>query len=578
MVKRLFHPSAQPNADSARNGPNSHAPAGAASIGWIDALPVAAALVRPTARGYFRLHASNAIFDQLGLSPAGLDAPVELIRAMAAAAESAEGAQDFSCRIGEGETAADMRGHLKALDADSGAEGLYLMTLIDRTQQLKTERNLRRELISDSLTGLPNRAGFVALLKSHGADDRVSEHRILLLNLSRFSRINEHIGPLAGDELISAVSRRLHSNMRGGDVLARTGGDEFAIFSRATSTRRAVREFAQRIEQCFDHPFRIGKLNVSIACAIGGATRFPRSDRTDSADHLRHAQIALKRAKHSGRIEIYEPEAAMLGDNRFGMETALRHAIEDDRLTLAFQPLISLSTGQVAGFEALARWDDEDGMPISPNDFIPVAEDSGLIVPLGQWAINKAVAVLAEWDARNAAQPVDCYFSVNVSAIQLLRDDIVDVARRALRQHGIGGERLMIELTESAIIGDPDHALAVLSALKGLKARIAMDDFGTGYSNLAYLQRLPIDVLKIDRSFVEHMVNDRDQVAIVRAIQSLAEALNLQTTAEGVENPDQARLLSALGCNFGQGFLFARPMDSLAALDYWRRSLSKPIF
>lgn len=550
-------------------------------IGWIDALPVAAALVRPMARGYFRLHASNAIFDQLGLSPAGLDAPVELIRAMAAAAESAGGAQDFSCRIGEGETAADMRGHLKALDAASGAAGLYLMTLIDRTQQLKTERNLRRELISDALTGLPNRAGFVALLKSHGnddmVDDMVSEHRILLLNLSRFSRINEHIGALAGDELISAVSRRLHSNMRGGDVLARTGGDEFAIFSRATSTRNDMRGFAQRIEQCFDHPFRIGKLNVRIACAIGGATRFPRSDVTDSADHLRHAQIALKRAKHSGRIEIYEPEAAMLADNRFGMETALRHAIEDDRLTLAFQPLISLSTGQVAGFEALARWDDEDGMPVSPNDFIPVAEDSGLIVPLGQWAINKAVAVLAEWDARHAA-PVDCYFSVNVSAIQLLRDDIVDVARRALRQHGIGGERLMIELTESAIIGDPDHALAVLSALKGLKARVAMDDFGTGYSNLAYLQRLPIDVLKIDRSFVEHMVNDRDQVAIVRTIQSLAEALNLQTTAEGVENPDQARLLSALGCNFGQGFLFARPMDSRAALDYWRRSLSKPIF
>jgi diguanylate cyclase (GGDEF)-like protein len=546
-------------------------------VGWIDALPVPAALIRPLARGNFRLHASNAAFDRLSLSPVGADAPIALLRAIERAAQYPDESQEFSCQLGEGVAARDLRGSIGPLPTESGDESLFLLTLIDRTQEMMTERNLRRELVSDSLTGLPNRAGFEELVEQRGPNDGVgADHAILLLDLARFSRINEHIGPMAGDELIITVARRLKSSLRSGDILARTGGDEFAISSRVAGGRADVREMARRIRGCFDHPFRIGELKVSVDCALGCAIQ-PASD-TDVADQIRHAQIALKRAKQTDRIEIYEPEAAMLSDNRFGMETELRNAIEEDRLHLAFQPLIELSTGKVAGFEALARWDNRNGRSISPNEFIPIAEDSGLIVPLGQWAIGKAAAVLADWDAQNGGAVVDCYFSVNVSAIQLLRDDIAAVVRQALATHKIGGERLMIELTESAIIGDPDLALSVLSELKALDARVAMDDFGTGYSNLAYLQRLPLDVLKIDRSFVEHMVDDRDKVAIVRTIQSLAEVLGMKTTAEGVETADQARLLSALGCDFGQGYLFARPMHSVAALDYWRQSLVRPIF
>ena len=545
-------------------------------VGWIDALPVPAALIRPMARGNFRLHASNAAFDRLNLSPTGVDAPIELLRAIERASQNPDDSQEFSCQLGDGVSARDLRGSIGPLPTESGDDGLFLLTLIDRTQEMMTERNLRRELVSDSLTGLPNRAGFEELVeqRSH-ADGAGADHAILLLDLARFSRINEHIGPMAGDELIITVARRLKSSLRSGDILARTGGDEFAISSRVAGGRADVREMARRIRGCFDHPFRIGELKVSVDCALGCAIQ-PVAD-TDVADQIRHAQIALKRAKQTDRIEIYEPEAAMVSDNRFGMETELRNAIEEDRLHLAFQPLIELSSGRVAGFEALARWDTGNGHSISPTEFIPIAEDSGLIVPLGQWAIGKAAAVLAEWDSLNGAI-VDCYFSVNVSAIQLIRDDIAAVVRQALDTFKIGGERLMIELTESAIIGDPDLALSVLSELKALDARVAMDDFGTGYSNLAYLQRLPIDVLKIDRSFVEHMVDDRDKVAIVRTIQSLAEVLGMRTTAEGVETADQARLLSALGCDFGQGFLFARPLDSKAALDFWRQSLTRPIF
>ncbi|WP_235534157.1 MULTISPECIES: putative bifunctional diguanylate cyclase/phosphodiesterase [unclassified Sphingopyxis] len=546
-------------------------------VGWIDALPVPAALIRPMARGNFRLHASNAAFDRLSLSPAGVEAPIEMLRAIERASQYPDESQEFSCQLGEGPAARDLRGSIGPLPTESGDDGLFLLTLIDRTQEMMTERNLRRELVSDSLTGLPNRAGFEELVEQRGATDLgVADHAVLLLDLARFSRINEHIGPMAGDELIITVARRLKSSLRSGDILARTGGDEFAISTRVVGGRADVREMARRIRGCFDHPFRIGELKVSVDCALGCAIQ-PAAD-TDVADQIRHAQIALKRAKQTDRIEIYEPEAAMLSDNRFGMETELRNAIEEDRLHLAFQPLIELASGRVAGFEALARWDTSSGHSVSPTEFIPIAEDSGLIVPLGQWAIGKAAAVLADWDKQNGGGIVDCYFSVNVSAIQLVRDDVAAVVRQALESQKIGGERLMIELTESAIIGDPDLALSVLSELKALDARVAMDDFGTGYSNLAYLQRLPIDVLKIDRSFVEHMVDDRDKVAIVRTIQSLAEVLSMRTTAEGVETADQARLLSALGCDFGQGFLFARPMDGKDALDYWRQSLVRPIF
>ncbi|WP_447760758.1 putative bifunctional diguanylate cyclase/phosphodiesterase [Sphingopyxis panaciterrae] len=544
-------------------------------VGWIDALPVPAALIRPMERGNFRLHASNAAFDRLNLSPAGVNAPIELLRAIERAAGNPDDTQEFSCQLGEGPAARDLRGSIGPLSEECGDESLFLLTLIDRTQEMMTERNLRRELVSDSLTGLPNRAGFEELVEQRTAGESAGDHAILLLDLARFSRINEHIGPLAGDELIITVARRLKSSLRSGDILARTGGDEFAISTRIAGGRADIREMARRIRGCFDHPFRIGTLKVSVDCALGCAIQ-PGHD-TDIGDQIRHAQIALKRAKQTDRIEIYEPEAAMLSDNRFGLETELRNAIEEDRLHLAFQPLIELASGKVAGFEALARWDNSEGKSVPPTEFIPVAEDSGLIVPLGQRVISQAAAVLADWDRQNGA-PVDCYFSVNVSAIQLVRDDIAAVVRQALAANAIGGERLMIELTESAIIGDPDLALSVLSELKALDTRVAMDDFGTGYSNLAYLQRLPIDVLKIDRSFVEHMVDDRDKVAIVRTIQSLAEVLGMRTTAEGVETADQARLLSALGCDFGQGFLFARPMDGAAALDYWRQSLARPIF
>jgi diguanylate cyclase (GGDEF)-like protein len=535
---------------------------------WLSALPIAAALIRPLPRGQYQLHASNHRFEKLDLSPTGLALPVELARAIAAVADGCPTSGEIGCTIGTGIASREYRATLAPI-----GDALHLLALVDRTQEVHTERNLRRELVSDSLTGLPNRAGLEEAMetRSHGATAD-GNFALMLLDLSRFSRINEHIGPMAGDELLITVARRLQSSLRSDDILARTGGDEFAIASRIGAGKVDVREIARRVRGAFDHPFRIGDLKVSIDCAVGCAIQ-PVSN-VDIADLLRHAQIALKRAKQTDRIEIYEPETAVITNNRFSLETALRNAIEADGLQLAFQPLIELATGRVAGFEALARWQRDDGQMISPAEFIPVAEDSGLIVPLGQWAIQAAARTLATWDRANGGTSVDAYIAVNVSAIQIARDDVATIVRDALAENGVTADRLMIELTESAIIGDPDIALSVLRELKSLGTRIAMDDFGTGYSNLAYLQELPLDVLKIDRSFVDRMTQDKDKAAIVRTIQSLAEAMEMQTTAEGVETADQAAMLKTIGCNYGQGYYFARPMAPADALAYWRASLS----
>ena len=535
---------------------------------WLAALPIAAALIRPLPRGQFHLHASNHRFERLELSPMGQSLPVELARAIAAAADGCPPVVQTACTVGTGVACREYRASLAPM-----GDGLHLLSLVDYTQAVQTERNLRRELLSDSLTGLPNRAGLEEALelRSHGATAN-GEYALMLLDLARFSRINEHIGPMAGDELLITVARRLQSSLRSDDILARTGGDEFAIASRIGAGKVDVREMSRRVRGAFDHPFRIGDLKVSIDCAVGCAIQ-PISD-VDVADLLRHAQIALKRAKQTDRIEIYEPETVLLTNNRFSLETALRSAIEADGLQLAFQPLIELATGRVAGFEALARWQRDDGKMISPAEFIPVAEDSGLIVPLGQWVIQAAARTLADWKNANGGDDVSAYIAVNVSAIQIARDDVATIVRRALGENHVSADRLMIELTESAIIGDPDVALSVLRELKSLGTRIAMDDFGTGYSNLAYLQELPLDVLKIDRSFVDRMTQDKDKAAIVRTIQSLAEALEMQTTAEGVETAEQAATLGAIGCTYGQGYYYARPMFPDDAFAYWRASLN----
>jgi diguanylate cyclase (GGDEF)-like protein len=444
-----------------------------------------------------------------------------------------------------------------------------MVSMIDKTAQIETEKSLRTEMLRDSLTGLPNRFAFNEKVDAVLADPgfREGSYAILAVDMTRFSRVNECMGAMAGDELLITFARRLVSALRPSDVLARTSGDEFAILMRLDRGPGDALRAAQRIKAVLTLPFRLSDLEIRVDCAIGCAII---NQSEASADEVfRNAQFALKNAKSLGTTEIYEPVQAEAVRRRFSMETELRVAIETDRLTLAYQPLIDLKTGKVAGFEALARWTDDEGRVVSPTEFIPVAEESGLIVQLGRWALETATRTLASWDEA-AGEVLPIGISVNMSPIQISRDDVAAAVSAALGASGIAGSRLTVELTESAIIQDPERAAQALNALKRLEARVAMDDFGTGYTSLASMQLLPIDALKIDRRFVSAMMEDSDSAAIVHAILSLAKALGMETTAEGIDNEELAHGLNELGCTYGQGFFFARPLTADAALAYWR--------
>ncbi|NWK95156.1 GGDEF-domain containing protein [Sphingobium lactosutens] len=447
---------------------------------------------------------------------------------------------------------------------------LILLTVTDRTTERAIEKNLRRELLSDGLTALPNRTGFGEEIDDRLKNNAWPEHAqfgIIAIDLSRFSRVNESLGPMAGDELLITVAKRLKSSLRQGDVLARIGGNDFAIFARLNNGLSDSLHIVQRIKEAMSSPIRLSGLQIRVDCAIGCALSINLQE--DPDDVVRKAQAAVKIAKRSGKVEIYRNGVLKEAQRRFSIESRLRDALAQGGLALAYQPLIHLQTGEITGFEALARWDDEELGRVSPVEFIAVAEESGLITSLGRWAAYEAAQALSRWDAK-FGQPLPVGVNVNLSPIQMARDDVASMFEEALRYSGVDGSRLTAEVTESAIVADPDKARKLLFALKDLQMPIAMDDFGTGFSNLASLHSLPIDILKIDRSFVSSMLEDRDKAVIVRTILSLAESLNLRVTAEGIETQDLAHALQKMGCWQGQGYYFARPMSEADAFDYWR--------
>jgi diguanylate cyclase (GGDEF)-like protein len=544
--------------------------------GLLDALPIAAAVIERGDDGSFSVAAHNSRFlhtvqrsncTALNWNDADClktGAIADLLRDFFDGVDAA-GELDF--KDGDGVSAQFYRIKLAPLPRAGASERRCLLSVVDRTVELQAERTLRAEMLRDSLTGLPNRLAFTEAIENAG-DKVVSdlEHAVLVVDMLRFSRINESMGSLAGDELLITFARRLILALRAGDVLARTGGNEFGVL---VSLRRGVEDAikaAERIQDVMAAPFKLSELEIRVECAIGVALMTAGQE---PEELFRNAQFAVKQAKVAGRPQVYEPKQATEARRRFSIETELRRALDKDQLRLFYQPLINLKTGDVAGFEALARWTHEDRGEISPTEFIPVAEESGLILQLGRWAMDTAAQTLAAWD-RTIGETLPLYVGVNLSAIQVARDDIAAVVASALKSSGLTGDRLTLELTESSIVQDPVRATRVFDALKALDATVAMDDFGTGYSSLAYLQRLPIDVLKIDKSFVTGMMVDPDAVAIVRAVLSLAEALGMSTTAEGIETVELATTLATLGCASGQGYYFAKPLEAEAALEYWK--------
>jgi diguanylate cyclase (GGDEF)-like protein len=539
---------------------------------WLMSLPIAAAIYR-IADGHLMKIASNPAFETLvvGLSrQQGLDLALIADR-ISCMAESGQ-ANHFEKWSANNDVS---RCELDINYARIGNnQDQFLVSLVDKTAEIVGRINLRREMLHDSLTGFSNRIGFeekveVACADAKGMDDK-QHFAMILFDLARFSRINESVGVIAGDELIITVAHRLSSRIRSSEIIGRIGGNEFALFALVPDAL-TVASIAKRIQSAFSEPCALSNLEIQVDCAAAAAIGVVGQD--DTMETLRNAQLALKKAKQSKSFELFSEERLKHARHRFSIETDLRRALEREELELHYQPLIDLDTGKLNGFEALARWNHPDRGNVSPVDFIAVAEECGLIIPLGRWALEEASRTIAEWD-NMAGCELPYKVSVNLSAEQLKRDDVTQAVEQALVGAGIDGSRLTLELTETALVADPEGAKATLEALKRLNAVLAMDDFGTGYSNLAYLQKLPIDILKIDRSFIMDMIGNKDSQAIVSTILSLASTLGMKTTAEGIETEEISSVLKSLGCTNGQGYYYAKPLHRDAAYSFLVNSIS----
>ena len=439
-------------------------------------------------------------------------------------------------------------------------------SLTDTTEQAIAQERLRSVGFLDPLTGLFNRAVFV-----EGLGQRIEEFKlgrvsnsfaVLYLDLDRFKIVNDSLGHLVGDELLIAASRRLESCLRHGDALARLGGDEFAILLNGLGDDAQANAIAFRIQDALSAPFSIGGREVFTSASIGIAFGPAHYDNPDEV--MRDADTAMYHAKSRGkaRHEVFDADMHARVRDRLSLENDLRRAVANNDFEVVYQPIVSLTSGMCVGFESLVRW-TRNGEPVSPVIFIPIAEELGLIEALGTWVMQQACQTFADWQRRFPKAGLD-YITVNVSSRQLMQQNFVRVVQQAVAKAGLKPADLRVEITETALMDSPGEAAGVLRELRDFGAKVYLDDFGTGYSSLSHLHKLPVDALKIDRSFVKSLLLP-DRPAIVESILALARTLNTSVVAEGIESEVQARELERLGCTHAQGFLFSRPLSTKAA-------------
>jgi diguanylate cyclase (GGDEF)-like protein/PAS domain S-box-containing protein len=427
-------------------------------------------------------------------------------------------------------------------------------------ERLVVEEDMRRQALHDALTGLPNRT----LLLDHLARARPGPGRqtaVLLLDLDRFKLINDGYGHAAGDALLVEIAPRLSEALRPGDTIGRLGGDEFVVLLGDVADERGAVEVAERIGAALRRPFRLEGIEHFVTVSIGIALASGPHVQPEAL--LRDADAALYRAKDRGRgrHEIFDRALRVQSLERLSLENDLRRALEREELHVRYQPVVSLRDGAIASIEALVHWEHPERGLVGPADFIPVAEESGLIGTIGEWVLREACRQACAWHAARPDMP-PLGVSVNLSARQITQRDLPGRVARALRDTGLDPKCLCLEITESAILDDSEAANQTLRALLALGVGLVLDDFGTGYSSLSYLTRLPIDGLKIDRSFVEDLGVRERPTAIVTAIIRMAQALSMEVTAEGVEHERQLRELRQLGCDRAQGFYLARPLTA----------------
>ncbi|MCW3013782.1 MAG: hypothetical protein JWO02_874 [Solirubrobacterales bacterium] len=446
-------------------------------------------------------------------------------------------------------------------------------SMTDITAAKQAEEQLRQDALHDALTGLANRTLFLDRLMvslAKGRRDEARRSAVLFLDLDRFKLINDSFSHAVGDELLVELGRRLTTILRPGDTIARggpentiarLGGDEFTILLDDVRSDEAAAGAAERILLALEQPFLLRNRQVFVSASVGIALSRPG---TTPAEMMRNADLAMYEAKRRGKARwaIYNDALHEQVTTRLQVELALRDAIEERSLRVFYQPVIDLRTGAVTGFEALARW-PEHLPPVTPDVFVPVAEETGLIDALGRLVLSSACARLSDWRKQGVVSE-HVTMSINVSGSQLNDPNaLIGDVSAALQASGLPPQALRLEITEGTIISEPERVHATLDALERIGVRAHIDDFGTGYSSLSFLHHFPGETLKIDRSFISSMHEDEGHFEIVRAIVSLAHSLTLKTVAEGIDDPDQLALLRGLGCEHGQGFLFARPLDAV---------------
>lgn len=445
--------------------------------------------------------------------------------------------------------------------ADPSVRGLVLNTR-DVTERTRLEEELERRALFDLLTGLPNRAVFRDRLE-HAlarAARRPETLAVLLLDLDGFKLVNDSLGHDAGDELLVVLGGRIQAGARSSDTVARLGGDEFAILLEDAVSEESALALADRLLEALKQPFEVRGREVFVGASMGVALDDGTTAQPD--DLIRNADTAMYAAKADGkgRCVVFQPAMHRRTLEFFEVQADLQRALIRGEFVLHYQPIVDFGTGRVEGLEALVRWNHPTRGLVMPGGFIPVAEEAGTIVPLGVWVLGEASRQTAEW-RRRLPEAADLWISVNLSTRQLLEPDLIDRVAEVLRESTLDPSALVLEITEGSLMQDVQQTTAKLHALRGLGPRLALDDFGTGSSSLGHLRQFPIDILKIDKSFVDGVAEPgSDAAALVRAILELARTLRLSTVAEGIEQGQQHEILAAAGCDWAQGYLFAKPM------------------
>ncbi len=456
-----------------------------------------------------------------------------------------------------------LEGTVNNLVADPSVAG-FVLTVRDVTDRQALQRELSHQAFHDALTGLPNRQLFGerlahALRRRDGGSDPLV---VLILDLDDFKHVNDSLGHGVGDQMLVTVADRIRSALREGDTAARLGGDEFAVLMEQADTATA-REVAQRLLETLAFPVTVEGTVQSVRASIGLVEAVPGSD--GSEETLRNADVAMYWAKDRGKgtLAVYEPGLHAEALERMALRGELQRAIREEQLVLHFQPTVDLVSSRISGFEALVRWNHPSRGLLAPGAFIPVAEESGLVVPLGSWVLLAAARAGAGMQVEGSGPSM----AVNVSAQQLARPDFVEEVVEVLRTSGLPADRLVLEITESVVLDDMEGSIASLGLLRARGVRVAIDDFGTGYSSLSYLSQLPVDILKIDKSFIDQVSGRGQDASLVEAIIMMSRGMHLTTVAEGVEQSEQAEWLTQHECSVGQGYLWSRPVDLAAAHD-----------